>query len=223
MRDPFHLRHTTNQRVDTAGTRLLVEVGGIGIQRAFFGLFRRRTVAGLLASGPTLPVFGHAGNTVGNEVHDIKTRDALRLEEVHRLAFLLTENGHQHVGAGDFAAAGGLYVKHGALQYPLEPQGRLRFPVITVFGDQRRGRVHEFHEISAQGVDFCAAGLEYANGVVIVQQCEQQMLDCHELVALAPGLAKGLVEGQLQILAQHTLPLPGYSPSDASISHNSGC
>ena len=57
---------------------------------------------------------------MGDVVDDIEAINALRFEEVHRLAFLLTENRDQHVGAGDLLLARGLYVKHCTLQDALK-------------------------------------------------------------------------------------------------------
>ena len=62
----------------------------------------------------------------------------LLLQEIGGVAFALGENRDQHIGAGDFFAAGGLHMDHGALDHPLEAGGRLG--VLVQFG----GEVIEF-------------------------------------------------------------------------------
>ena len=136
---------------------------------------------------------------MGDVVDDIQPGYALGLEEIHRLAFLFRENRHQHISTGDFALAGGLDMEHRPLQHALETQGWLRIPVVFIFGDQGCGGVDKLDQIAAQCSDVCRTGLEYADGVVVIQQCEQEMLDRHKLVSLGPGSAKGVIQGLLQV------------------------
>ena len=78
-----------------------------------------------------------------NVIDDIDTRDVLLLEQEHRLAFLLAEDGNQHVGASYFPFARALYVEHRTLKNALKTQRRLCFALLIVLGDQWRGGVDE--------------------------------------------------------------------------------
>lgn len=128
-------------------------------------------------------------------IDDIETGDVLLVQEVHRVRVLLTEDRDQHVGAGDFLLARGLHVVDGALQHPLESQGRLRVAPV-VFGQARDRGLDCLLQVIVQAHLVCAAGLEHGLGGRVVQQREQQVLDGHELmtrlacslVALADGL-----------------------------------
>lgn len=87
---------------------------------------------------------------MGDVVHHIDTRDALLLEQEHRLAFLFAEDRHRDIGPGHFALAGTLHVEHRTLQDALEAQRRLGFALVVVLRDQRRGGIDEFLQVAPQ-------------------------------------------------------------------------
>ena len=70
---------------------------------------------------------------MGNKVHHIQAVDILTIEEIDRLAFLLIEDGHHHIGAGHLFLAGRLHAEHCTLEYPLEAQGWLGVAVRVAF------------------------------------------------------------------------------------------
>jgi len=140
---------------------------------------------------------------VGDVVDDVQARHAVAAEQVDRVGFLLTEQRHQHIEAGDLLLAGGLDVEHRALQHPLEPQGRLHVGLLGV--DERRGLADEVAELAPQAIEAGAAGLQHVADARHVQQREQQVLDGDELVALRARLLEGGVEAVFQFLAQHGL------------------
>ena len=72
------------------------------------------------------------------------------------MGFTFTEYRDQNVGAVYFFFTGRLYVKHGALQDALEPQSRLRFPLV-VFRQQGRIFLDELGQIIVQAVQVRAA------------------------------------------------------------------
>src|SRR5207249_539070 len=76
------------------------------------------------------------GDAVRNVVDDVEARDALLLEEIHRVRVLLAENGDQDVRSGDLLLARGLDVQDGALDHALEAQRRLGVD-LAVGGDPR--------------------------------------------------------------------------------------
>ena len=149
---------------------------------------------------------------MGDVVDHVEAGHALGLEEEDGLAFLLAENGHQHVGPGDLALAGGLHVKNGALQHALEAERGLGIALLVVFRNQGSGGVDKLHQVAAQGADIGAAGFQHTDGVVVVQQRQQQVFDSHELVPPAAGAPEGLVQCQFQVFTQHTSAPGLFSP-----------
>ena len=59
------------------------------------------------------------------EFNKEEQRYILRLKEINRLAFLLREDGDQHVGSSDLSFARALHVEYRSLQNALETQSRL--------------------------------------------------------------------------------------------------
>ena len=100
----------------------------------------------------------HFGDAVCNEIHHINAGNALLLEQEYRLAFLLAENGHEHVGAGHFTLARTLDVKYRTLQDPLKTERRLGFTVFIVNGDQRGCGINKLLQVMLEFVEVCAAG-----------------------------------------------------------------
>ena len=101
---------SSDHRIDLAVARLLVEVHAVSVER--FALFLGILIAlglGLLVDAPDRPRLRHPG-TLGDTVTDIidgvVTRHVLLLQEISRMTFALREDRDQHVGAGDFLAAG---------------------------------------------------------------------------------------------------------------------
>jgi len=146
-------------------------------------------------------------------VHHVQARDTLLVQVVHRVRILLTEDGHQHIGAGDFllAAAGGLHVHDGALDDALEAQGGLR---VDLLGSTHGGRIFldEARQALAQIVDVGRAGAQHLGRRGVVQQCQEQVLHRDELVALLARFHERHVQADFQFLRNHA----------ASIMHCSG-
>ncbi|MNZ64178.1 hypothetical protein D3C78_823440 [compost metagenome] len=145
----------------------------------------------------------HLGNAVGNVIDHIYTGDALLLEQEHRLAFLFAENRHQHVRAGHLTLAGALHVEHRALQNALEAQGRLGLAILVMLRNQRRGGVDELLQVTPQLVQVRPACTQHSCRSLIVQQCQQQVLDGHEFMPLGPRLLEGEIEGDFELSVQH--------------------
>src|SRR5215475_15415837 len=123
------LRLATDQRIDPALARLLVEVDAVIIQRIalLFGFF-----AGLLlgffvdaASRARFGQPGPLGDAVTDVVDGIVACHLLLLQEIGSVALTFGKDRHQHVRAGHLLTARGLHVDHGALDYTLEACGRL--------------------------------------------------------------------------------------------------
>ena len=106
----------TDEGVDTAQARLLVEVGreilqGVGALLAPpFPLLSR--LAGALF---ILPLTRDLGDPMGDVIHHIEPANVLTAEEVDRLGVLLTKKGHQDIRPGDLLLARGLDMEDGAL------------------------------------------------------------------------------------------------------------
>ncbi|MCY1173017.1 hypothetical protein D9M73_131660 [compost metagenome] len=136
---------------------------------------------------------------MGDVVDHVDAGHALLLEQEHGLAFLFAEDRHQHVGAGHFALARALHVEHGTLQHALEAQGWLGFTVFVVDRDQRRGGVDELLQVMLELVEIGATGAQNGRGSLIVKECQQQMLDGHELMTLRTSLLEGKIEGDFEL------------------------
>ncbi len=145
----------------------------------------------------------HLGDAVGDVVDHVDPRDALLLEQEHRLTFLFAEDRDQHVGAGDFALAGTLHVEYRTLQDALEAQGRLGFAILVVLGNQRRGGIDELLQVSPQLVQIRTARLQNRRGGFVIQKRQQQVLNGHELMPLRPRLLEGEIEGDFELSIQH--------------------
>ena len=130
------LGHAADQRIDLAGPRLLVEVDGELLERAFLlaafllGLFLR-SPSGAARLGGRLAL----ADAVADVGHGIEAAHVLLLEEIDGVALALGEQGDEHVGAGHFVAARRLDVEDGALDDALEAAGRGR--IGGAVGDQR--------------------------------------------------------------------------------------
>ena len=128
-------------------------------------------------------------------VHYVEARDVLLVEKVNGLGFLLAVDGNQDIGTRHLFLARRLYVEYRALQDPLEPEGRLRFPSI-VTRKQGRGFLEEVSEVALEAIDVSPTCPQNFDRCRIVEQREQQMLDGHELVFLVLRLFKGQVESE---------------------------
>ncbi|MNC21116.1 hypothetical protein D3C75_690850 [compost metagenome] len=165
---------------------------------------------------------------MGDVIDHIDARDALLLEQEYRLAFLLAEDRHQHIGTGHFTLAGTLHMEDRTLQYALETKGRLGFALVLMHRDQRRGRVDEFAQIVPQLVHVCPAGTQDGSGGTVVQKGQQEVLDRHEFMTFDPSILEGEIEGDFKFAVQHTSPhftsCPrAHNQSSFSISQSSGC
>ena len=194
----FDLIAPADQRVDTPLPRQFVQVAGEVFQR--LGVLVFGALLALRRGGVLL--VGYLGNPVRDEIHHVQPADFLLFEKIDRLRFLLAENSHQHVSAGDLLVAGGLDMQHRPLQHPLETQGRLR--LARVIGPQQGGMIaNERLQVPFQLIHMGAAGPQHFRRSGIVQQGQQQVLHGHELMAPVPCLAESKIDGKLQILAQH--------------------
>ena len=74
--------------------------------------------------------------------------------------------------------------------------------VFTV-ADQWRGIVEKATKFGAQIFDVRAARPQHLGRRGVVEQCQQQVLDGHELVLLLTGTFECLVKRKFQLFAQH--------------------
>ena len=106
------------------------------------------------------------------------------------MALALAEEGDQHVGAGDFVAAGALDVDGGALNDSLEPGRGLRV-ARAIGGQAREILVEELAEVLAELVEIDAAGAQHGGGVAIVGQAEQEVFERGVFMPALAGERKG--------------------------------
>ena len=198
--DALELLVAADQRVDLARERLRVQVLRVVVERAVGRLGRAFLLGLRLALG--LLRLGALGDAVRDVVDDVQARDALLLQEVHRVGVLLAEDRHQHVGAGDFLLARGLHVQDGTLDDALEAERGLR--VHLAVGRDARGLLGDvLRQVLAQLVHVGAAGAQHLGGGRVVQQREQQVLDGDELVALLARLDERHVQADFEFLGDH--------------------
>ena len=194
------LRLAADQRIDLALGGLLVEVHAIGIER-FARALCFFLVAALLVGAPHGAVFRparHLGDAVADVVDRVEARHVLFLQVVDRMALALGEHGDQHVGAGDFLAAGRLHVNGGALDDTLE--ARCRFRVFLVIDDKVRQVVVEIaFQVFGQLVDIDAAGLQDRDRVLVLGQRHQQMFQRRVFMFAFIGLGQCAVKTFFEI------------------------
>src|SRR5574337_293003 len=219
----FDLVSASDQRVDLALQGQLVEVAGEFMQRVALGLATLFAFA-LGAGGARSGLVADLGDAVGDVVDHVEPGDFLLMHEEHRVRVLLTEDRHQHVGAGDLLAAGRLHVIDGALQYALETQGGLRVALVAR-GQHRHRLADDARQLARQARQVGAAGAQGAERRLVFGQRQQQVLHGHELMALFTGLLVAMADGDFQILAEHSdrLRLPCWAAFSAAISTKWGC
>ena len=110
------------------------------------------------------------GNAMGDVIDDINTRNTLLLEQKHRLAFLLAENRHQHIGAGNFTLAGALHMKNSTLQNTLKPKRWLSFALLIVNRNKWRGGVNKLAQIVPKLVQIGATSAQNRSRSLVIQQ-----------------------------------------------------
>ncbi len=137
-----------------------------------------------------------------DEIHHIKARDALFLQEIDGVRVLLAVDGDEHIGAIDFLLAGRLDVQDGALDDALETERRLGVDVVLA-GNRRRVFVDEIGQILAQRLGLGAAGAQRLGRRRIIDQRQQQVLDGDELVTLLPCFDKSHVQADFEFLGNH--------------------
>gem|GEM_PF-5855265 len=87
-----------------------------------------------------------------------------------------------------------------ALQYPLESQRRLGFPVVVGW-QKRRCLINKGLEVFAQRIQVSAACAQHLKGGRVIGERQQQMLHGQKLVSLVAGLFKGEVQRKLEFFA----------------------
>ena len=129
-----------------------------------------------------------------DEVDGVEPRHVLLLEEIGGVALALGEDGDEHVGAGHLFAAGGLDMDDGALDDALEGGGRTR--ILAVGHDETvEFLVDEFLEIGLERLDVDIAAGQDRDGVAVLGQGQQQVLERGELVVAFAGQVHRRMEG----------------------------
>ena len=190
-------RVAPDQRVDLAFARLLVEVDAIGLERvAFLLLLIARLGVAVVVDAARRTRLRQAralGDPVADVIDGVVARHLLLLQEIGGMALPLGENRDQHIRAGHLFPPRGLHVNHGALDHPLEAGRRLG--ILGPVGDE----VFEFgfdigDEVAAQLVGIDIARLHHGSRILIVDQCEQQMLERCVFVVTLVGERQGAMK-----------------------------
>ena len=125
----------TDKRVNIAFAGFCVQIDAVFCQRAFFGFRFGFTFDGCMIfcrivrtlNRTVFAVSRVFGNAMCDEVHCIVARHILFLQEVGGVAFSLSEDRDEDVGARNFGSARGLDVDRRTLNYTLESRGWNRF------------------------------------------------------------------------------------------------
>jgi hypothetical protein len=111
---------------------------------------------------------------MGDVVDRIVTGHLLLLQEIGGMAFALGENGHKHVRASHFLAAGRLYMNDSPLNNPLEAGCGLGILVVT--GDEvGQFVVDVIADGLAQRIEIDVAGAHHGGGIRVVDQRQKEM------------------------------------------------
>ncbi len=110
------------------------------------------------------------------------------------MALALGEDRDQHVGAGDFLAAGRLHVNDRALDDALEAGGRLGV-FLRPGGEIGQLGVDVFDQAAAQDVEIDVARAHDRGGILILQEREQEMLQRRVFLMALAGERQRLMQG----------------------------
>jgi hypothetical protein len=208
LHGPLDLQVAADQGIDATGGGLGVEVHREGLEGVLLSLF----VAAARGGGPVFAdgftFLRHLGDAVGDEANHVEAGDALLLEQVHRVAVRLPEEGDEQVGRVHQVFAGGLDVHHRTLEDALERQGLLGI----LFNPFRQGLhvgLEEGLEIRLEGAHVTATGPNDLVAFGIVQERVQDVLQGHELMASAKGFVESRRQGVFELLRvlHHSLRL----------------
>jgi hypothetical protein len=196
------LGFTSDQRIDLALARLLVEIDAIGFERV--ALLLRLVAAlgvGVLVGAAHRARFRHArplGDAVADVIHRVVARHVLLLQEIGGMALALGEDRNQHVGAGHLFATRRLHVNDGALDDPLEAGGRLG--ILVAVADQILELAFEIGgQTAPQLVELDVARAHDRGGILIIDQREQKMFERGVFVMALIGERQGTVERLFQV------------------------
>ena len=92
-----------------------------------------------------------------NEVHRVKARHILLLQEIGRIALPLRKDGDQDIRTGHLLAAGRLHMHDGAMDDALKTRRGLRFAVLI---EDQIGQffIEEVGQLGSQALDVNIAG-----------------------------------------------------------------
>jgi hypothetical protein len=144
------------------------------------------------------------GEAVGDEVDDVETRDFLRVQQIDGVRLLLAEDGHQDIGAPHFASCRDCTWNTARCNTRWNPSvgcvSRCPLPsgITGVVASTNSSQVVRRLAISAPQ----ASSTRMATADFVVQQCQQQMLDRHELMTF---LALASSEGDCSACTSRSL------------------
>ena len=176
-----------DQRIDLAVFRLFIEVDAVSLQRillllggrsVFLGIAAARLVFAFRFIGTArrarLRRAGALTDAVGDVVDRVVTGHLLLLQEIGGVAFALGENGHKHVRAGHFLAAGRLNMDDGPLDNPLE--AGCGFGILVITRDEvRQFIVDVIADSLAKRIEIDIAGAHDGCGIRVVDQRQKEM------------------------------------------------
>jgi len=216
----FDFAVAADQRVDPALARLFIEIDAIGLE-CLAAAFDRRLALFLVRSAhrARLGVAGALGDTVADVIERVVARHLQFLEEIRGMAFALGKDRDQHVGAGHLVAAGRLDVNYRALNHALEPGRRLGV-LARRDEDALEIVINVARDVLAQHLDVDVARANHRGSVLVVDQCQQKMLQRRQLVIAIGRIRERTVKCFFQTAgkcghAVPPIPFPSYIEADA--------
>jgi len=191
------LELAADERIDPPFLRHAVEVARVLLECAPALALALGVGGGVVLLGGLL--IGNLRQPVRDVIDDVEPRDALAVEEEHRVALLFAEDRHQHVADADLFLAARLHVEHGALQHPLEAERRLHLALLA-FLETRRRLIDVIPEFLLQLREVGPAGPQHLTHLGRVEDRQQQVLDRQVLVTGFARLMERIVETVFELV-----------------------
>ena len=189
-----------DERVDEPFDRFLPEIHAKRGERIFGSALALLFFAPDRGASPAFallaPLVADLADAVGDVIDYIEALDPRFLQRVGGDGVCFGEDGDKDVAPFDLVLAGRADVDCRALDDTLKADRGARGDV-DGFADVGHLVIEEMVELTADGVDIAAGVSDDARAVVVEEQCEQEMLDAHELVTPPFRLARGKPERDL--------------------------
>ena len=198
----LNFKLATDQRIDFAFARLLIEVHAIRVERLIGwlgGLFF------FLTGWARRLRLGHARlfrNAMRDEVNRIIAGHFLLLQEVSRMAFTFREDRNKHVCAGHFIATRAFHVQDGTLDNALECSGRTNLIIELVNDEAGQIIIDIIRQVFLKLFQIHLTGGHHFNGFFVFRQSQKQVFQSGVFVMALGREGECLLECAFQAWGQ---------------------